>query len=231
MNTAAATARYIVGSLTSKGSPFPVIDTATGATVDTSYDYTNADAIAAEYNAKPEAASPYARIQLAIANPDRLAGADALVQIAAARLAIGDTVTADRLTGKAAEMTPTLRQRADANRRALRRLECESHRYATAYCNGPTDDASRYALPWRHWSSYTDAATNRGAGWVDLANEDDRDAYEAMIARRVVALIGTVPGLFVNTDARGYALKVQPDHAADLTTDWGGYGILAPERN
>lgn len=38
--------------------------------------------------------------------------------------------------------------------------------------------------------------------------------------------------LFVNGDPRGYALKLKlEDRRVDLYTDWGGYGIVAPEPN
>jgi hypothetical protein len=39
--------------------------------------------------------------------------------------------------------------------------------------------------------------------------------------------------IFLNGDARGYALKIQDDYVRDnnldIHKDWGGYGILAPE--
>ena len=39
--------------------------------------------------------------------------------------------------------------------------------------------------------------------------------------------------VFLNGDPRGYALKVRADwmegNKTDLHTDWGGYGILAPD--
>lgn len=41
--------------------------------------------------------------------------------------------------------------------------------------------------------------------------------------------------IFVNGDARGYALKIKDDYIREnnvkIQTDWGGYGILAPEFN
>lgn len=40
-------------------------------------------------------------------------------------------------------------------------------------------------------------------------------------------------GVFINFDPRGYALKINDEymrkHNIKLHTDWGGYGILAPE--
>ena len=39
--------------------------------------------------------------------------------------------------------------------------------------------------------------------------------------------------VFINGDARGYALKIKDDyireHNIDLYKDWGGYGIIAPD--
>jgi hypothetical protein len=39
--------------------------------------------------------------------------------------------------------------------------------------------------------------------------------------------------LFVNGDPRGYSLKIREEKAKELNiyTDWGSYGILAPEFN
>jgi hypothetical protein len=35
---------------------------------------------------------------------------------------------------------------------------------------------------------------------------------------------------FINQDPRGYALKIKSEHRPDdLHSDWGGYGILAPD--
>ena len=68
---------------------------------------------------------------------------------------------------------------------------------------------------------------------VSLAEED-------RIYRRALAAVdklleyraAKVP-VFINSDPRGYALKIQDtwmrEHGAELETDWGGYGILAPE--
>ena len=46
---------------------------------------------------------------------------------------------------------------------------------------------------------------------------------------------GKLKGLFINGDARGYALKIEDKvmisdyKETGLYKDWGGYGILAPE--
>lgn len=89
--------------------------------------------------------------------------------------------------------------------RRLRRLECATHRAATHFCNG--------ALPQDTWEQTKDRARRRAAAIFG----------------------GRLPrGFFINSDPRGYALKIDPtaDGATvphGLETDWGQYGILAPE--
>ena len=64
----------------------------------------------------------------------------------------------------------------------------------------------------------------------------EAEAEEARILGAVNALLGNEAGrvpVFVNTDPRGYALKI--DEAwmkaswTRLHRDWGGYGIIAPD--
>lgn len=58
------------------------------------------------------------------------------------------------------------------------------------------------------------------------------DKAEAEITAKVAKLFGgkAPDGFFVNLDARGYALKVQTKNVVPgLQTDWGGYGLLAPQ--
>jgi hypothetical protein len=42
-------------------------------------------------------------------------------------------------------------------------------------------------------------------------------------------------GIFLNTDPRGYALKIPDDivkeNAWTIHKDWGGFGIIAPDLN
>lgn len=85
----------------------------------------------------------------------------------------------------------------------------------------------------------------------NLGTEAAGEALDAAVAKalpKVRKLLGITPedsevcGLFVNTDPRGYALKLgdawvrewnfpkdkpAPEHR--IHTDWGGYGILAPD--
>lgn len=84
----------------------------------------------------------------------------------------------------------------------------------------------------------------RVASQVSVAycnGETDEDTF--VIAKRASrsiisdALGKLPPGFFINSDPRGYALKINnetPEGKAlieqvGLETDWGGYGILSPE--
>ena len=80
----------------------------------------------------------------------------------------------------------------------LRRYEGKAARLALNWCNGDT--------PTEHW----DAESNR-------------------ISDAVNRLLGRMgPRVWVNGDARGYALKVDLAPDQKLHRDWGDYGIIAP---
>lgn len=93
----------------------------------------------------------------------------------------------------------------------LRAIENRANWNATLYCNGNIDG--------------------------DQYDETKEATFKAVAKLRD----GTLPaGFFVNGDPRGYALKIDPgqSYEADyhpeyvpegMHTDWGGYGILAPE--
>jgi hypothetical protein len=63
--------------------------------------------------------------------------------------------------------------------------------------------------------------------------EAQSDAVDQRVTERVKRLFGgeLPPGFFINGDPRGYALKIEQPNDKRLIsfTDWGGYGILAPE--
>jgi len=94
--------------------------------------------------------------------------------------------------------------------RALRRIEAKASRAATDYCNGDMD----------------------ADGWGRQKNA----AYAAL-----VKLFTPSPELRdhlrINGDPRGYALKLADEFTREhnrtatspIHTDWGGYGILAPD--
>ena len=71
-----------------------------------------------------------------------------------------------------------------------------------------------------------------GTGGVDTENIH---AKLEPFRKSVRALFGHTPkGFFVNTDPRGYALKIDPEKGTvpqGMSTDWGRYGILAAEIN
>lgn len=70
-------------------------------------------------------------------------------------------------------------------------------------------------------------------GWIE---QDEYEKRSASLLARVDKLTGYkaagVP-VFHNGDPRGYALKInwetREQRAPEVHTDWGGYGILAPD--
>ena len=92
----------------------------------------------------------------------------------------------------------------------LRRLEAKAQAIGLRLCNGP-----------------------------EYANENEPDQACAAILAKVNAILGNarnaVP-VFINRDPRGYALKIDDEairelraHGKPIHSDWGGYGILAPD--
>ena len=87
------------------------------------------------------------------------------------------------------------------------RIERLAHKLAEDYCNGK-----------------------------DGLNSDNIDIYTETILKRLDRLINwhdsKVP-VFINLDARGYALKIDSDYVRDnniqIEKDWGGFGLLAPD--
>ena len=100
----------------------------------------------------------------------------------------------------------------------LRRLERQGAAIALRLCNGP------------EYPDYTCA---------DTACERVLDRVRAILGGPMplkqqadVTWAADVP-IFINRDPRGYALKIDDEYMRanqiDLLTDWGGYGIIAPE--
>ena len=98
----------------------------------------------------------------------------------------------------------------------LRRLENKAHQLALDYCNGTND--------------------------VNTDNWDAKCAPILASVRKVLGIKNQYPmspddswPIFLNGDARGYALKIHDsyvsEHSLDIYKDWGGYGILAPDFN
>ena len=90
----------------------------------------------------------------------------------------------------------------------LRRLELKAHALTTARCNGTIE-------------------------------EDDYEKKTQAILTKLDYVLhyrALVMNIFVNGDARGYALKINTHDVVILGgrgfkiyTDWGGYGIIAPD--
>ena len=99
----------------------------------------------------------------------------------------------------------------------LHSLEVKAHKLAEDYCNGVND--------------------------VNTDNWDEKCEPILKAVRKVLNMTDTykpqctIP-VFINGDARGYALKIRDEYMTKcshlngynkLYKDWGGYGILAPE--
>jgi SMC interacting uncharacterized protein involved in chromosome segregation len=89
----------------------------------------------------------------------------------------------------------------------LHTIELKAHKLATDYCNGENGVDSE------NWETLSDAILEK----VD----------------KVLNFTAQEIPVFVNGDARGYALKINDDYVRnnglEIHKDWGGYGILAPE--
>ena len=85
----------------------------------------------------------------------------------------------------------------------LHRIENRMHRLAEDYCNGVID-----------------------------MDQWEKSSENALFKVNSILGMENVP-IFINGDARGYALKIEDqyvrDHSLDIYRDWGGYGILCPE--
>ena len=95
----------------------------------------------------------------------------------------------------------------------LRRLENKAHKLATDYCNGENG--------------------------IDSENWDEKckpilDAVKKILFAQSYN-VRREQAIFLNGDARGYALKINERFVSEnnltIHKDWGGYGILAPEIN
>ena len=107
--------------------------------------------------------------------------------------------------------------------RKLRRIETEANAAATAQCNGKSYGRQPFRPDWH-------ADGSEGTEENPTPYEVFCDSVRAKVAK---AFGGTLPqGFRFNQDPRGYSLKLDPQRAplpAGIVTDWGGYGILAPE--
>lgn len=103
----------------------------------------------------------------------------------------------------------------------LKRLENKSHYAAECLCN--TNTLHLHEL-------------NRLTGYdVEQTTEEEEEEFFNKILNSVYKILGEKAReiVFINYDPRGYALKIKDSYIREnnikIYTDWGGYGILAPE--
>jgi hypothetical protein len=106
----------------------------------------------------------------------------------------------------------------------LFKLENKAHHAATCLCNTNTLDRLALTRDEEHTGHYPRQAT-----------EDEQDLFFDKIlksVRKILNVPDTYP-IFINHDPRGYALKIKSEYVSmtnmKIYTDWGGYGIIAPE--
>lgn len=89
----------------------------------------------------------------------------------------------------------------------VHRFEVKAHQLSTDYCNGAR------GLDSETWELEADKILNA-------------------LDKKINFKRAGIP-VFLNGDARGYALKIDDEYVQknglDIHRDWGGYGILAPE--
>jgi hypothetical protein len=75
---------------------------------------------------------------------------------------------------------------------------------------------------------------NRLTGYnVKQTTEEEQEKFFNAIEKQLVKILGEKAKdlVYINFDARGYAIKIKSEKAKDLNIhkDFGGYGIIAPE--
>jgi len=101
----------------------------------------------------------------------------------------------------------------------LHRLEKKAHHATTCLCN--TNTLHLMEL-------------NRSTGYdVEQATEEQQDVFFTTITKAVCEILGdkAKDAVFINFDPRGYALKMKSEFCKGfpIYTDWGGFGIVAPD--
>ena len=101
--------------------------------------------------------------------------------------------------------------------KSLLRLENKTHHATTCLCNTNT----LHLLELNKFTGYD----------VEQATEEDQDKFFDSILKSLSKLIGVdnMDKVFINFDARGYALKLKPEYSQNIYKDWGSYGIIAPD--
>ena len=77
--------------------------------------------------------------------------------------------------------------------------------------------------------------TNECNGYLEITEEQE-EKRNTKILKTIKAFLPSLKTIFLNGDPRGYALKIKPEEREELRnkginlySDFGGYGILAPE--
>lgn len=81
-----------------------------------------------------------------------------------------------------------------------------------------------------------EAKAHRLAEWGCNTGEETTSQDDKIEAKIQKLFNGKLNGFFINGDPRGYSLKIKEEarkeyeaKGINLYSDWGGYGILAPE--
>jgi hypothetical protein len=100
----------------------------------------------------------------------------------------------------------------------LRRLENEAHKLATDYCNGDNGIDSE------NWEDKITPVMHKVYSLLNNGKYNDDRPHQKKVP------------IFLNGDARGYALKINGSYVKllqtagkNIYTDWGGYGIICPD--
>lgn len=102
--------------------------------------------------------------------------------------------------------------------KSLRRLEMQAHKLATDYCNGENDINSE------NWEDKIAPVMQKVYSLLNNGKYNDNRPHQKKVP------------IFLNGDARGYALKINNSYVKllqtagkNIYTDWGGYGIICPD--
>lgn len=134
------------------------------------------------------------------------------------------------LTGRGVRPKPT-----NHHMKMTLNKERAAHHAALETLRAPGVTTSGLRL-WRTLRRFEGSARRAAEQYAN--GEIGTDHYErraALTVEKVRQCLGRVPsGFIVNSDPRGYALKLDPQRCEipeGLARDWGGYGILAAEIN
>lgn len=99
--------------------------------------------------------------------------------------------------------------------KSLRRLEFKANKLATDYCNGDNGITSE------NWEDKINPVMQSVYKLLNNGKYNDDRPHQKKVP------------IFLNGDARGYALKINDAYVRaykiDIYQDWGGYGIICPD--